>query len=69
MKILCIPPDDNSGLENIKWTDGSVNFPNPVTLEEVVSVINNPGNLTLHCVDNTNEVYSIVIGNQGMNIF
>ena len=46
-----------------------MNFPNPVTLEEVVSVINNPGNLTLRCVDNINEVYSIVIGNQGMNMF
>ena len=61
LQILCIPPDDNSGLENIRWTNGSTTFPNPVTLERVVTELNTTGNVSLACVDTTNdEVYNTI---------
>ena len=61
LQIICIPPDDNSGLENIRWIYGSMKFPNPVTIERVVTELYNTGNFSLACVDTTNdEVYNVI---------
>ena len=61
LQILCIPPDDNSGLENIRWTNGWTTFPNPFTLERVITELNTTGNINFTCDDTTNdEMYSTI---------